>query len=128
MHRCQEVLPLYQQVSREGCVLPLSEHHGDATPGGAVRIRVADVVALQAELEAPRAGGRGSAVAMGRLRWSVVAVGGGDERAVGARVGLLAAVGSAPVCRPTGLRVLERGLGTARGWRRRRREQVRRNL
>lgn len=51
-HRFEDGLPLYQQVSREGCVLHLSEHHGDATPGGAVRIEIADVVGLQAELEA----------------------------------------------------------------------------
>ncbi len=49
-HRFEEGLPLYRQVSREGCVLHLSEHHGDVTPGEAVRIQVADVVALQAAL------------------------------------------------------------------------------
>lgn len=49
-HRFEPGLPLYRQVSREGCVLHLSEHHGDATPGSAVRIRVADVVALQRHL------------------------------------------------------------------------------
>jgi Glyoxalase superfamily protein len=49
-HRFGEGMPLYQQVSRDGCVLHLSEHHGDATPGSAVRIQVADVVRLQQEL------------------------------------------------------------------------------
>ena len=43
-------MPLYQQVSRENCVLHLSEHHGDATPGAAVRIEVADVQLLQQQL------------------------------------------------------------------------------
>lgn len=33
-HRFEADLPLYQQVSRSGCLLHLSEHHGDATPGG----------------------------------------------------------------------------------------------
>ncbi|GAA4668252.1 glyoxalase superfamily protein [Frondihabitans cladoniiphilus] len=50
-HRFDEGLPLYQQVSLEGAVLHLSEHHGDATPGSAVRIEVADVAALQKRLE-----------------------------------------------------------------------------
>lgn len=51
-HRFEPGLPLYRQVSRDGCVLHLSEHHGDATPGRAVRIRVADVHALAARLVA----------------------------------------------------------------------------
>jgi len=51
-HRFEATAPLYRQVSREGCVLHLSEHHGDGTPGSAVRIRVADVHALQRQLEA----------------------------------------------------------------------------
>jgi uncharacterized glyoxalase superfamily protein PhnB len=49
-HRFGEGMPLYQQVSREGCVLHLSEHHGDATPGSAVRIEISDVRRLQREL------------------------------------------------------------------------------
>ncbi|WP_439692308.1 glyoxalase superfamily protein [Curtobacterium sp. SP.BCo] len=44
-------LPISRQVSREGAVLHRSEHHGDATPGSAVRIEVSDVVALQREFE-----------------------------------------------------------------------------
>jgi hypothetical protein len=49
-HRFEPHLPLYRQVSREGCVLHLSEHHGDATPGAAVRINVPDVWQLQDRL------------------------------------------------------------------------------
>lgn len=49
-HRFGDEMPLYQQVSREGCVLHLSEHHGDATPGSAVRIQISDVQRLQREL------------------------------------------------------------------------------
>lgn len=49
-HRFGEGMPLYQQVSREGCVLHLSEHHGDATPGSAVRIEIADARRLQRQL------------------------------------------------------------------------------
>ncbi|MGD9903582.1 MAG: glyoxalase superfamily protein [Vicinamibacterales bacterium] len=49
-HRFAPDLPLYLQVSREGCVLHLSGHHGDATPGSAVRIATADLDGLRAEL------------------------------------------------------------------------------
>ena len=49
-HRFEDGLPLYMQVSRGGCVLHLSEHHGDATPGSAVRIQVDDAAALQKQL------------------------------------------------------------------------------
>lgn len=44
--------PLYAQVTRGGAVLHLSEHHGDASPGGAALIPVADVTALHDELHA----------------------------------------------------------------------------
>lgn len=49
-HRFEPGLPLYMQVSRDACVLHLSEHHGDATPGSALRIESSDVDALQREL------------------------------------------------------------------------------
>jgi uncharacterized glyoxalase superfamily protein PhnB len=51
-HRFEPALPLYLQVSRAGCVLHLSEHHGDGSPGVALRIDVDDVDALQRELAA----------------------------------------------------------------------------
>ena len=53
-HRFEPGLPLYMQVSREGCVLHLSEHHGDASPGSALRIETGDLDALHAELTAKR--------------------------------------------------------------------------
>lgn len=31
-HRFEYGMPLYMQISREGCALHLSEHHGDACP------------------------------------------------------------------------------------------------
>ncbi|MHC8337416.1 glyoxalase superfamily protein [Pseudomonas sp. HLT2-19-2] len=37
-HRFEPNFPLYLQVSRGECVLHLSEHHGDSTPGSALRI------------------------------------------------------------------------------------------
>nr|WP_314076245.1 glyoxalase superfamily protein [uncultured Roseococcus sp.] len=49
-HRFSENAPLYAQVSLGGAVLHLSEHHGDASPGAAVRIQVPDAAALQQEL------------------------------------------------------------------------------
>ncbi len=50
-HRFADGLPLYRQMSRDGAVLHLSEHLGDAAPGSAVRIEVADARGLQRELE-----------------------------------------------------------------------------
>ena len=44
--------PLYAQVTRGAARLHLSEHHGDASPGGAALIPVTDVEALHAELAA----------------------------------------------------------------------------
>ena len=49
-HRFEPELPLYAQVHRDGLILHLSEHHGDATPGSTVFARVEDIVALQNEL------------------------------------------------------------------------------
>src|SRR4051812_16431139 len=39
-HRFDDKAPLYMQVSRGGCVLHLSEHHGDCCPGSTVFLRV----------------------------------------------------------------------------------------
>ncbi|MBP0439349.1 glyoxalase superfamily protein [Tianweitania sediminis] len=51
-HRFGENFPLYMAVRRGTCELHLSEHHGDATPGSACRIRVQDAMRLHAELNA----------------------------------------------------------------------------
>ena len=51
-HRFEDGAPLYMGLRRDHCVLHLSEHYGDATPGSSLRIEVADVVALAAELRA----------------------------------------------------------------------------
>lgn len=51
-HRFEPKLPLYLQVSRDGCVLHLSEHHGDCSPGAAMRIATGDIDAYHAELVA----------------------------------------------------------------------------
>ncbi len=49
-HRFEADLPLYMQVSRNGCVLHLSEHHGDCCPGAAVRIETDALDAYHDEL------------------------------------------------------------------------------
>jgi catechol 2,3-dioxygenase-like lactoylglutathione lyase family enzyme len=53
-HRFEAGLPLYMQVSRDQCILHLSEHHGDCSPGSAVRIETAEIDAFHAELAAKR--------------------------------------------------------------------------
>lgn len=49
-HRFEPDTPIYLQVSRDDCVLHLSEHHGDSCPGAALRIEVDDIDGLHAEL------------------------------------------------------------------------------
>ncbi|GAB3479466.1 glyoxalase superfamily protein [Polaromonas eurypsychrophila] len=49
-HRFEPGLPLYLQVSRDGCVIHLSEHHGDGCPGAALRIETDELAAFHREL------------------------------------------------------------------------------
>lgn len=49
-HRFSDGLPLYMQVSREGCVLHLTEHHGDCCPGAAMRIKTQALEQFHQEL------------------------------------------------------------------------------
>jgi uncharacterized glyoxalase superfamily protein PhnB len=49
-HRFEPQLPLYMGIARGACVLHLSEHHGDASPGASMRIEVSDIDGLHAEL------------------------------------------------------------------------------
>ena len=49
-HRFEPELPLYMGVRKGDCILHLSEHYGDCSPGAAVRIPVDDVVAYAAGL------------------------------------------------------------------------------
>ena len=51
-HRFEEGLPLYVQISKDDCVLHLSEHHGDCCPGSAMRIETNELEAFQKELAA----------------------------------------------------------------------------
>jgi uncharacterized glyoxalase superfamily protein PhnB len=55
-HRFADWAPLYMGVRHGDCVIHLSEHYGDATPGGCVRILVDDVAAYAAELRAKEHG------------------------------------------------------------------------
>lgn len=49
-HRFGENFPLYAQVSRAGLTLHLSGHHGDASPGSTVFVRMRGIEAYQREL------------------------------------------------------------------------------
>ena len=51
-HRFDATAPLYMQVSRAGCRLHLSEHHGDGTPGSAIYVESHGVRELHEELAA----------------------------------------------------------------------------
>jgi catechol 2,3-dioxygenase-like lactoylglutathione lyase family enzyme len=51
-HRFEDNAPLYTGVCRDGCVLHLSEHHGDGTPGSHIRIETTDIAGLHHELTA----------------------------------------------------------------------------
>ena len=51
-HRFEPDTPLYMQVSLGDCVLHLSEHSGDATPGSTCRIEVTDLKAFHKQLRA----------------------------------------------------------------------------
>ena len=55
-HRFEAGFPLYAQVHRGDLILHLSEHHGDATPGSAVFVRMQGVDAYHAELTATQYG------------------------------------------------------------------------
>ena len=49
-HRFGPDMPLYMAVRRDGCELHLSEHHGDATPGAAIRIATKYLAAFLVEV------------------------------------------------------------------------------
>jgi uncharacterized glyoxalase superfamily protein PhnB len=49
-HRFEPGLPLYLQISRDDCVIHLSEHHGDCSPGAAMRIETDALEAFQKQL------------------------------------------------------------------------------
>ncbi len=51
-HRFEPGMPLYMQISLGDCRIHLSEHHGDVSPGSAVRIALDDLDRFHAEISA----------------------------------------------------------------------------
>lgn len=51
-HRFEPGMPVYMQIRRGNCVIHLSEHSGDATPGSRCRIAVDDLRGYHAEISA----------------------------------------------------------------------------
>ena len=49
-HRFDDNAPLYRQISRDGLVLHLSEHHGDSCPGMRMRVTTTGLAEFHAEL------------------------------------------------------------------------------
>lgn len=49
-HRFGDNFPLYMQLSRDNCIIHLSEHYGDCNPGGALRIETNDIRGMTREL------------------------------------------------------------------------------
>lgn len=49
-HRFEDDLPLYLQISYGNCIIHLSEHHGDCSPGAALRIEVENLKMFHANL------------------------------------------------------------------------------
>ena len=50
-HRFDASAPIYRQISRDGLVLHLSEHHGDGSPGANIRVSMKGLLEYHAELE-----------------------------------------------------------------------------
>ena len=49
-HRFEPGLPLYMQISKDSCIIHLSEHHGDCSPGAHLRIETTGLDELQQQL------------------------------------------------------------------------------
>lgn len=49
-HRFEEDLPLYMEVEKHQCVIHLSGHHGDSTPGARLYIPIEGVAEYNKEL------------------------------------------------------------------------------
>lgn len=49
-HRFEDGLPLYMQISKDTCILHLSEHHGDGSPGASLRIETTELDAFHKTL------------------------------------------------------------------------------
>ena len=51
-HRFDSDAPLYRQISRGNLILHLSEHHGDGSPGGRIRVMMDGVEEFHREISA----------------------------------------------------------------------------
>src|SRR5258708_13078942 len=49
-HRFEEGLPLHMQISKDGYIVHLSEHHGDCSPAPAIRIETDELQMFQNHL------------------------------------------------------------------------------
>lgn len=49
-HRFEPGLPVYMGISKDSCFIHLTEHHGDCSPGAAIRIFTDELDAYQQEL------------------------------------------------------------------------------
>jgi len=49
-HRFEDNFPLYMQISKNEIKIHLSEHHGDCSPGAAIRIEIDDIKYFYNEL------------------------------------------------------------------------------
>ncbi|GAA0339867.1 glyoxalase superfamily protein [Bacillus carboniphilus] len=50
-HQFEEGMPVYRQISLNDCLIHLTEHHGDCSPGGAIRIKVSNLKEYHAALK-----------------------------------------------------------------------------
>lgn len=50
VHRFEDNFPVYFQISNGNCLLHLSEHHGDCSPGAAIRIEITNIQEYQSML------------------------------------------------------------------------------
>jgi catechol 2,3-dioxygenase-like lactoylglutathione lyase family enzyme len=53
-HRFEPEAPVFMQISRDGLVIHLSEHHGDGTPGSIAYVYMTGVKDLHRELNAKK--------------------------------------------------------------------------
>ncbi len=51
-HRFEDGMPLYMQVSRGDCLIHLSEHYGDSSPGARIRIETPNLDSYLEDLRA----------------------------------------------------------------------------
>ncbi len=49
-HRFEDNTPLYIQLSKDDCIIHLSEHHGDSSPGASLRITTNNLDTYHKEL------------------------------------------------------------------------------